>query len=50
MSQVLLFLSFGYIVLLLFLVGTVLNVSLSPHLDGACCSDADTQGFVDQIT
>lgn len=49
MSQVLLFWSFSYVVLLLFPVGAVLSVSLSPLLTGACCSDADKQGFVTKL-
>lgn len=46
MSQVLLFWSFGYVVLLLFPVGAV---SLSTSLTGACCSDADKWGFVAKL-
>lgn len=49
MSQVLLFWGFGYIVLLLFLVGAVLSMSLSLHLTGACCSDGQKCGLVTKL-
>lgn len=49
MLQVLLFWNFGYKVLLLFPVGAVLNVSLSPSLIGTCCSDVQKRGFVTKL-